>query len=144
MPEEKPPAATQGFSCEVGPRQTRQREVILQVLHDARCPLLIREIHARARGVNRPIGMATVYRTLKVLYESGQIRMVHWPSGRAFYRQELTEPPDCFECRGCRKFFVLDACSLCLSQRQRSAGNFVVQSCQVILRGLCPGCAPKG
>ena len=58
------------------PRTTRQREVIAQVIEQAEGPLGIPEIHARAQQLLPRLGIATVYRTLKLLSEQHQIHAI--------------------------------------------------------------------
>jgi len=60
----------------VGKRQTRRRETILSVIHAAQGPLTVGEIHARARRRSRGMGIATVYRTVKLLLEDTEIQTV--------------------------------------------------------------------
>lgn len=57
-------------------RQTPQRDAILRVIQDSNGPLSVPEIHERARHALPQIGIATIYRTLKLLQESDQILVV--------------------------------------------------------------------
>jgi Fur family ferric uptake transcriptional regulator len=57
-----------------GQRQTRQRDAILETITQASGPLSIPEIHERAAQALPAIGIATIYRTLKLLQESGQFK----------------------------------------------------------------------
>jgi Fur family ferric uptake transcriptional regulator len=56
----------------IGQRQTRQREAILRCIEQAEGPLPIPEIYDRARKSLAVLGIATVYRTLKLLNEAGK------------------------------------------------------------------------
>lgn len=50
---------------------TRQREVILEAFLSSREHLTCEEIHARVARKDRSIGLATVYRTLRLFAEAG-------------------------------------------------------------------------
>jgi Fur family ferric uptake transcriptional regulator len=124
----------------LGQRQTRQRDAILQVLHAANGPLPVPEIHSRAQQVGGKIGIATVYRTLKLLLENAQIQAVRLPSGETCYQGEPHAHHDHFQCRNCNQVFDLDACPLRLKTGTVLQGGFVVEDHQMLLYGLCPNC----
>ena len=60
-------------------RNTRQRETILEVIQHAKGPLGVTEILERARIGIPGLGLATVYRTLAMLKEGGQVLEVNLP-----------------------------------------------------------------
>jgi Fur family ferric uptake transcriptional regulator len=125
----------------VGQRQTRQREAILHVLTEADGPLSVPEIHARALKLKGKIGIATVYRTLKLLQAAGKIQPVNLPTGETCYQCEPHAHHDHFQCRKCRHVFDLDVCPLRLKSGTRLKGGFVIEDHQMLLYGLCPACA---
>lgn len=127
-------------SHSLGQRQTRQRDAILRVLHSASGPLPVPEIHARA-GQQGKIGIATVYRTLKLLQENGQIHAVTLPSGETCYQGKPGEHHDHFQCRNCNQVFDLDVCPLHLKSGSTLPGGFVVEDHRILLSGLCPSCS---
>lgn len=124
----------------LGKRQTRQRSAILQVLQFANGPLSVPEIHARALKQGGKIGIATVYRTLRLLLESAQIQMVTLPTGETCYQNEPHAHRDHFQCRVCNQVFDLDACPLRLKSGTELSGGFIVEDHQMLLYGLCPTC----
>jgi len=54
----------------LGQRQTRQRDAIFGVIQDAAGPLTVAEIHSRGQETVPGLGIATVYRTVKLLLEA--------------------------------------------------------------------------
>ncbi len=126
-------------SHELGQRQTRQRDAILRVLHSASGPLPVAEIHTRAQKKSK-VGIATVYRTLKMLQQNKQIRAVTLPSGETRYEGEPQAHHDHFQCRNCHQVFDLDACPLSLKSGAKLPGGFLVEDHQMLLYGLCPAC----
>ena len=123
----------------LGQRQTRQRDAILRVLHSANGPLPVAEIHALAQKKSA-VGIATVYRTLKMLQQNKQIRAVTLPSGETRYEGEPQAHHDHFQCRVCNQVFDLDTCPLRLKSGSKLPGGFLVEDHQMLLYGLCPSC----
>ena len=60
-------------------RNTRQRTAILGAIEAAGRPLSPAELHALARSEAPALGLATVYRNIKLLLEEGRIREVSLP-----------------------------------------------------------------
>ncbi len=129
-------------SSSLGQRQTRQRDAILRVIAQADGPLSVPEIHERARREHAPTGLATIYRTLKLLQEGGQIQSVILPSGESRFEPSERGHHEHFQCRGCQHVFDLHECPLQLPRDTVLGGGFVVQDHELTLYGLCPDCAP--
>ena len=127
----------------LGLRQTRQRDAVLRVIAEADGPLSIPEIHERARREHAAIGLATIYRTLKLLQEGKQILGVILPSGESRFETVERGHHEHFQCRGCQHVFDLHTCPLQLPRNAVLDGGFVVEDHELTLYGLCPGCAPK-
>jgi Fur family ferric uptake transcriptional regulator len=72
--------------CEAqGLRLTDQRRTIAQVLETAEDHPDVEELHARAAALDARISIATVYRTVKLLEESGILEKHEFGDGRARY-----------------------------------------------------------
>lgn len=59
------------FLVAQGLKYTRQREAIAEVFFDSGAHLSLAELLERARAVQPSVGYATVYRTMKILADSG-------------------------------------------------------------------------
>ncbi len=140
QPVEEHTSCCDDHSHSLGQRQTRQRDAILRVLHSANGPLPVPEIHTQAAQQGK-IGIATVYRTLKLLQENGQIQAITLPSGETRYQGKPREHHDHFQCRNCQQVFDLDVCPLHLKAGSTLPGGFVVEDHQILLSGLCPSCS---
>jgi len=127
----------------LGQRQTRQRDAILRVIAEADGPLSVPEIHEAARREHAPIGLATIYRTLRLLGDSGQIQSVILPSGESRFETSQRGHHEHFQCRGCEHVFDLHECPLDLPRNSLLGEGFVVEDHELTLYGLCPSCAPK-
>jgi Fur family transcriptional regulator, ferric uptake regulator len=122
------------------PKDTRQREVIARLLRSAPGPLSVPELHQRALSELPGLGVATVYRTLKLMQEQGAAHIValdgdnlYEASGRGHHHH--------FACRSCEQVFTLATCPLPLPAGTVYPGGFVVEAHEVTLYGQCPDCA---
>ncbi|HEX2205578.1 MAG TPA: transcriptional repressor [Longimicrobium sp.] len=123
----------------LGQRQTRQRDVIVEVIRGAAGPLTVPEILERAQAHVPGLGVATVYRTLKLLQEAGQVQPVILPSGESRFEPAGLGHHHHFHCRVCDGVYDLDACPVSLP-RAEVADGFVVESHELTLYGVCPDC----
>jgi len=130
-------------SSQLGQRQTRQRDAIFQVIEETSGPLAVEEIHRRAQKHLPRLGIATVYRALKLMLESRQVQQVNMPSGETRYESAHLGHHDHFQCRGCHKVFDLEKCPLQLKTGATLPGGFVVEDHEMTLFGLCATCAAK-
>lgn len=126
---------------QLGQRQTRQRDAIFQVIEKTAGPLAVGEIHQRAKKSLPNLGIATVYRALKLMLESRQIQQVNMPSGETRYESALLGHHDHFQCRRCHKVFDLNICPLGLKAGTTLPGGFVVEDHEMTLFGLCAHCS---
>ena len=124
----------------LGQRSTRQRDAVLQVISEASGPLSVPEIHERSREKHQGIGIATVYRTLKLLQEGGQIEAVILPSGESRFETAHRGHHEHFQCRKCNQVFDVHTCPLHLPKNSTLPGGFVVEDHELTLYGLCPSC----
>ncbi len=125
----------------VGQRQTRQRDAVLRVISEASGPLSVPEIHDRARDAHAGIGIATIYRTLKLLQENAQIQAVILPSGESRFEAVGRGHHEHFQCRSCNSVFDIHACPLDLPRNTTLQGGFIVEDHELTLYGTCPTCA---
>lgn len=125
----------------VGQRQTPQRDAILETIESASGPLSVPEIHEAARKTSPKIGIATIYRTLKLLHEAKLIQPVILPSGEMRYERADLGHHDHFQCRACERVFDLPSCPLTLNKGATLPGGFVVEDHEMTLYGLCAACS---
>ena|SRR5690242_9174501 len=126
---------------QLGQRQTRQRDAIFQVIEKTSGPLAVEEIHQRAKKSLPRLGIATVYRALKLMLESRQVQQVNMPSGETRYESAHLGHHDHFQCRLCHKVFDLDICPLKLKTGTKLHGGFLVEGHELTISGLCATCA---
>ena len=125
----------------LGQRHTRQRDAILQTITEAKGPVSIQQILARAQATLGSLGIATVYRTLNLLLESKRIKTVILPDGQTCYERSGLGHHDHFQCRRCKNVYDLEVCPLHLATGTIIPGGFMVEDHEMTLYGLCPACA---
>ena len=76
---------------ERGLKMTEQRRVISRVLSEAQDHPDVEEIYRRAAQIDPRIGVATVYRTMRLYEESGIIERRDFGDGRARYEENRAE-----------------------------------------------------
>ena len=79
---------------QAGLRLTRPRRIILQILEDSGDHPDATEIHARAAAMDARISLATVYRTMRMLEESGAVERHAFQGGPARFEQADREHHD--------------------------------------------------
>lgn len=75
---EQPPTSheVEALLRQAGLRSTRQRRAVLAVLCQADDHPTVESVHARVRGTDADVSLATAYRTLSLLEEHGLVRKV--------------------------------------------------------------------
>lgn len=125
------------------PRSTRQRDVIARVLDGAEGPLAVGTVLERAQAAAPGVGIATVYRTLKLLCDQGRIHPVTL-DGETLYEASGRGHHHHFSCTRCGRVFTLHSCPVALPSGTVYPGGFVVEAHEVTLYGRCPGCVAAG
>lgn len=122
-------------------RSTKQRTAMLAVLQDVKRPLTPQEVLMLAQQDVPALGIATVYRNLKVLMEEGSIRMVELPGEAARYEAIHHEHDDHhhhFLCTQCTRAFDVHGCAEDFASLLPP--GFKVKSHEITLYGLCADC----
>lgn len=119
-------------------RETRQRKAIRKVFLDSSRPLSPDEVLDKGQIEVPGLGIATVYRNVKLLAEEGWLTEVELPGSGARY--ELSERPHHhhFVCRECDQAFDVHGCPP--KVEELAPQGFVVEDHEVILYGRCPSC----
>lgn len=132
-------SSLRGSLAAAGRRLTRERDLLLEII--AKHPHSdAARIYALARSKSPRIGLATVYRTLRILEELNVVESRHLGEGHSHY-----------EMRGHDHLHVV--CSRCGAladvalpidiQKIASATGFVIAKARLELVGLCPACAAR-
>lgn len=120
-------------------RKTRQRDALAQVLERAERPLSIDELFETASRRIDGLGIATVYRAIGALLETGEIAAVEIPGEPTRYERSDKGHHHHFQCERCDRVFDVAGCLENL--RTLVPPKFRVREHAVTLYGLCAGCA---
>lgn len=126
-------------------RQTLQRHAIVGALEAAAGPLTPQEILEAAGREHPGLGLATVYRNLGVMQESGDVCTVHLPGEPT--RFELTEGRHHhhFRCEDCHGVFAIEQpCPVQVLEGVTLPGGFKVRDHALTFYGTCPDCLTGG
>ena len=119
-------------------RSTRQRSAIRQVIDEARRPLSPPEVLELAQQQVAAMGMATVYRNLKLLVDEGAVQMVTLPGDSPRYESAGHAHHHHFQCEACGRVFDVHACPGDLSGM--APAGFQVSHHELTLYGQCADC----
>jgi Fur family transcriptional regulator, ferric uptake regulator len=120
-------------------RSTRQRSAIRTVIDAAGRPLSPQEVLDRAQSEVPALGMATVYRNLKMLVDEGTISVVTLPGDSPRYESAEHEHHHHFQCTECKRVFDVHACPGNLALL--APKGFTVEHHELTLYGHCDECA---
>jgi Fe2+ or Zn2+ uptake regulation protein len=115
--------------------------LVLDILANADGHLDASEIYARARVREPRLSLATVYRALNALRESGLVRQMHLAGERLYFELDRKDRHAHLVCSTCGRVWEVD--SEALSKAARDAGReigFQVSAARLEVIGLCEEC----
>ena len=122
-------------------RRTRQRDAIREAVTRAGRPLTPPEILEAARAEIPNLGLATVYRTLKLLVDAEAVVQVELPGEPTRYepRPARGEHHHHFRCRTCATVYDIEGCPGGLGKLLPP--GFTLESHDITLYGECDRCS---
>lgn len=120
-------------------RNTKQRDAIRAVFEGASRPLGPLEVLQDGRRRVRQLGIATVYRNINALVESGWLSPVELPGDAPRYERSGSGHHHHFQCRTCTRVYEIRGCPGDL--HGLTPPGFVLESHEVLLYGRCQLCA---
>lgn len=117
-----------------------QRLKVLEYLNNNRCHPTVDKIYTDLHRELATLSKTTVYNTLRVLTESGLVRVVTIEDNETRYDIDV-EDHGHFKCDSCGEIydFPIDIDSL----KFEGLDNFRISSKNVYFNGICPGCLSK-
>ena len=120
---------------------TKQREVVLQVVREAKHHLTANEVFSEAKRRLPTISFATVYNSLRFLKEAGHIAEIQFGFSGANRFDAKTTRHDHAICNRCGKLVDMDLeMPEELVKLAAKFSKFKPESLELTLRGLCPEC----
>ena len=128
-----------------GKRITPQRKLVLSILVGADGHLDAHDIYERGRRQGFHLSLATVYRTLNVLKETGVVRELHLDDEHHHYELDDRDGHSHLVCLGCGRVIEVDSSAFAEAARVTGeAHSFEIASAQVELAGYCANCRQQG
>lgn len=127
-----------------GLRPTRQRRAITDVLANADDFQSAQDIHDALRHAGEKVGLATVYRTLQAMAESGEVDVLQSPAGESVYRRCSTAHHHHLVCRSCGR--TVEITGPAVERWARGVADehgFTDVRHTVELVGICSECAAR-
>ena len=119
---------------------TKQREVVLQVIRDAREHLTANEVFLSFNDMLPSISLATVYNSLRYLKDSGHIAEIQFGNGASRF-DRMTHRHDHAICTKCGKLVDIEMeHPEELLKKAAKYSKFKPESLEFTLRGVCPEC----
>ena len=122
-------------------RNTRQRVAIRRAFERADRPLSPVEVLAEARREVSALGIATVYRSIKMLQDDGWLAAVELPGESPRYELSGKQHHHHFHCSTCDRVFEIP-CHVS-STPPTLPRAFRVDRHEIVLYGRCDECAPS-
>ena len=127
-----------------GKRLTPQRRLILDILSEAGAHLDAQAIYEQARSQEAPLSLATVYRTLSILKETGLVHELHLDDEHHHYELAGKQEHSHLVCLGCGCVIEVDnAAFFEAAMAVGQAHEFEIASAQVELTGYCCECSTE-
>lgn len=119
---------------------TRQREVVLRVIRDAKSHLTANEVFTAAKDLLPSISFATVYNSLRYLKDAGHIAEIKFGDGASRF-DRMTHRHDHAICTACGKLVDIEMeIPDEIVKRAAKYSKFKPESLEFTLRGKCPDC----
>ncbi|MEU4095840.1 Fur family transcriptional regulator [Streptomyces sp. NPDC026673] len=139
-------APREGEIIVLGGRRTPRRKWVLNALIDSNGFVSAQALYTRLVGMGSPVGLSTVYRTLRVLTESGRADIVRDSNGERLFRyRPSAEHQHYILCRRCGLSTAVEAAAVeAWAKRVATFSGFAEVEHTVELSGLCPQCRGGG
>jgi Fur family transcriptional regulator, ferric uptake regulator len=122
-------------------RRTKQRDAIRSAIERAGVPVSPKEILSHATSRASGLGLATVYRTIKLMVEAGEVLVVEIPGESPRYELAGKGHHHHFVCKTCKKVYELDGC--CGHFAELAPRGFVLEDHELTLFGICLTCVKQ-
>ena len=132
----------QNFAASKSLRSTKQRDIILDIFLSSHQHLSVEELYLKIKSAHPGIGMATVYRTLKLFTEAGVAREILLHDGQTRYEHISSgEHHDHMVCTVCSTIIEFEDETIEKLQNEIAVRHgFSIKSHKLEVYGLCSNC----
>ena len=141
-----PRVALRTYLSSRGLKTTRQRDLIVDVFFGTEGHLRVDELLVRVRAIDPKVSQATVYRTMRLLKESGLAQERRFGDGQARYEPsaEDEEHHDHLICLTCGRIIeFVDTRIESLQDEVAAVHGYTVERHKMELYGRCRDCRPS-
>lgn len=133
--------SNQNLLTKEGCKNTKQRQVILDILVNSKCPLTAEDIFLAVKASNSSVCLSTIYRNLELLRSKGLITKCVLEDGKARYELLDTSHQHYLVCLKCSKVVNIDKCPFeSIKSSIINETEFDISSHKLEIYGLCPLC----
>ncbi len=126
-----------------GMRVTPQRVAVLNIIIGNQDHLSVEEIHDRVQADYPMIGLATIYKTISMLKEMGEITELNIDNSSARFDGSQKPPHPHFVCSQCNTITDLDEDLLAdIPATVSQQTGYQITNYRLDFFGLCPNCQP--
>jgi len=124
-----------------GYRLTPQRQIIIDVLHEAGGHCTPEEVYQRVQKKSSAVNRTTVYRTLEFLVTLGLVTTAHVQGNQVIYELASDHPHHHLVCQRCNAVAVIDhdVIAAMFAGLEHKSG-YKINSDHLVLFGICPHC----
>ncbi|NLC17826.1 MAG: transcriptional repressor [Clostridiales bacterium] len=128
-----------------GQRNTRQKQLLLNILREADRPMSINELHTKLSEVLPKIAKSTIYRNIDSLLAQNLIDKYRLNDNEVYYKikADSHEHKHYLICDNCKKTFDLPSCPIRDLENAMKEKGFIIKDHQIQINGLCKSCAGK-
>jgi Fe2+ or Zn2+ uptake regulation protein len=126
-----------------GYRLTRQRSLVVDILNESTEHLDAETIYQRAKERDARISLATVYRSLALLKQTGMVQEHNLGEDHGHFETTQPSPHYHFTCQRCGRVVEFEAPQVMeVARRLSDTLQVRVIQVQLLLRGFCCQCRP--
>ena len=119
-------------------RKTEQRDAIRKAFLETKRPLSVQEIFSITKKQIPKMGIATIYRNLKILIKNGWLVLVELPGESGRYEMANLDHHHHFCCTKCNRIFDISDCPKNIEDLVPE--GFSLDRHDITLYGLCEEC----
>lgn len=124
-------------------RQTKQKQLILEILRHTQAPLTATQLYALAVKRCPSLAKSTVYRNLETMAQRGELCRGFLENGESFFSLSGGEHHHYMICRDCSRMQDLPTCPMEALDAATADSDFVATNHVVQVYGYCGDCARK-
>lgn len=124
-------------------RNTKQKQLILNVLKESPKPLSINEIYQNLIKELPTIAKSTIYRNIDTLLKQNQIDKYYLNDNELFYQIKDNKHKHYVICDACKKMFDLPLCPIHEIEDAMKEEGFSISEHYIQISGTCRDCLKK-